>query len=199
MPRFRVARPAHAIWNVAKTVAAIALFDAVVVWAIPTLVLYLYQTDADIGLSFPPQVAAGAVVLAVSSALVLWAGITLAIEGQGTPLPFDAPRRLVIGGPYAWFRTPMVSGTLGQVTGVAVMTGSVFVLLLVPVLALLWNTLVRTSDDVTLQHLFGRRYELYRRSVRCWLPRRAAWRPPPEVGPFATATLPDRPRRRRAG
>jgi protein-S-isoprenylcysteine O-methyltransferase Ste14 len=195
--RYRLANPAPATWNILKTIAVIAVFDAVVVWGIPALVLVAQQSDTDFDLSFPPQVVLGVGVLTVSTLLVLWGGLTLAIKGRGTPLWIDAPQRLVVSGPYAWLRTPMVTGTLGQVAGVGVITGSPFVLLLVPVIALAWNTIVRPPEEELMQHFFGRNFELYRRSVRCWLPMRSAWKPPPDRPPIALSELPERPARRR--
>ena len=199
MPIFRVANPAPASWNVLKTLLAIAGFDAIVLWGIPNLLLMVQHADAGLDLFFPPDVALGDAVLVASTCMVLWAGILLAIDGGGTPLPFDAPRRLVIAGPYAWLRTPMVTGTLGQVVGVGVITGSVLVVVFPLVIALLWNSFIRPTEEERLQQRFGRQFELYRRSVRCWLPMRSPWKPPAGFAPVALADMPDveRPRRRR--
>jgi protein-S-isoprenylcysteine O-methyltransferase Ste14 len=194
---YRLARPAPAIWNVIKTLLLIALFDAVVVAGIPILILMIQHADTGLDLFFPPQPDVGQGVLAAGSLLVIWAGLTLAIKGDGTPLPFDAPRRLVISGPYAWLRTPMVTGTLVQIIGVGMMTGSVLIVVLFPAVALVWNTFVRPAEEDVLQHLFGRNFELYRRSVRCWLPMRGPWKPPPEIGPFALSDIPESTSRRR--
>jgi protein-S-isoprenylcysteine O-methyltransferase Ste14 len=188
---YRLANPAPAIWNVIKTLVAIAIFDAIVVAGIPKLILMLQSADTGLDFFFPPQVEIGEGIIIAGTLLVLWAGMTLAIRGQGTPLFFDAPRRLVIGGPYAWLRTPMVTGTLLQLIGVGVMTGSVLVLALFPVVALIWTSLVRPAEEDVLQHLFGRNFELYRRSVRAWLPMWSPWKPPPEFGPFALSDIPD--------
>ena len=189
---YRLATPAPAIWNVLKTPVLIALFDAIVVWGVPTLILLVQHADTGLDPFFPPQIEVGEAILAVSTVLVVWAGLMLAIKGGGTPLSLDAPRRLVITGPYAWFRTPMVTGTLGQVIGVGLIGGSVIVVLLVPVIAVLWNTIIRPTEEDVMQHLFGRGFELYRRSVRCWLPMRSPWKPPPEFGPFALSGLPEK-------
>lgn len=195
---YRLARPAPAIWNVIKTLVVIAIFDAVVVVGIPKLILMLQYADTGLDIFFPPQLELGEGILVAGTLLVLWAGMVLAISGQGTPLSFDAPRRLVIGGPYAWLRTPMVTGTLAQLIGVGVMSGSVLVLVLFPVVALLWNAFVRPTEEDVLQHLFGRNFELYRRSVRAWLPMGSPWKRPPEVGPFGLSDIPEvvPPRRR---
>ena len=66
-------------------------------------------------------------------------------------LPFDAPRRLVIGGPYAWLRTPMVTGTIGQGLGIGLMTGSIVVIVFFVIFALLWNTFVRPTEEDQMQ------------------------------------------------
>ena len=63
----------------------------------------------------------------------------------------------------------MVSGNALQLIGVGVITGSVIVLALFPVIALLWNSFVRPTEEDVLQHLFGRNFELYRTGVRAWL------------------------------
>jgi len=194
---YRLAKPAPAIWNVFKTLVVIALFDAIVVWGLPTLILRVQHEGAGIDLFFPPLVAAGKVLLVAGTLLVLWAGMMLAIAGQGTPLPFDAPRRLVVGGPYAWLRTPMVTGTLGQVVGVRLISGSIIILLLFPLIAFLWNAIFRSTEEDVLQLHFGRDYELYRRSVRCWLPMRSRWRPPADYVPFSVSDMHKAPRRRR--
>ena len=194
---YRLANPAPAIWNVIKTLVAIAIFDAIVVAGSPKLILMLQYADTGLDIFFPPQIQVGEGVLIAGTLLVLWAGMMLAISGQGTPLSFDAPRRLVIGGPYAWLRTPMVTGTLAQLIGVGIISGSVIVLALFPVVALLWNSFVRPTEEDVLQHLFGRNFELYRRSVRAWLPMRSPWRPPPELGAFALSDIPDRLQYRR--
>lgn len=194
---YRLANPAPTAWNLLKTLISIALFDAVVVWGLPMLLLTLQHADTGIDLFFPPQILLGEAILTASSVMVLWGGFMLAVRGGGTPFSFDAPRRLVIDGPYAWFRTPMVTGTLGQVIGVGFITGSVVVLLLPPVIALLWNTFVRPTEEDQLQHLFGREYEVYRRSVRCWLPMRSPWRPPPGFAPVRLEDMPERVRGRR--
>ncbi len=188
---YRLANPAPAIWNIIKTLVSIAVFDAIVVAGLPKLILMLQYADTGLDIFFPPQIEIGEGVVIVGTLLVLWAGMTLAINGQGSPLSFDAPRRLVISGPYAWLRTPMVTGTLLQLIGVGAMTGSILVLGLVPVVALIWTFLVRPAEEDVLQHLFGRNFELYRRSVRAWLPMRSPWKPPPEYGPFSLSDIPD--------
>lgn len=193
MPLYRFARPAPAIWNVVKTLFAMVLFYGVVVLAIPTLIVNLQRENGDFdALFFPEQVLFGEIVFILASLLVLWAGLTLAIKGAGTPFSFDAPRRLVINGPYAWLRTPMVTGTIFQGVGVGIMTGSIVVIVYFVVFALLWNSFVRPTEEDQMQSWWGRDFELYRRSVRCWLPMRRPWGGPAgDVPPIGISETPD--------
>jgi protein-S-isoprenylcysteine O-methyltransferase Ste14 len=201
MVLYRLARPAPAAWNLLKTLGMIVVFMMVCVWAIPKGIVSLQRESGQFdALFFPPQESLGLAVFAVATVLVLWAGLTLAVTGGGTPVSFDAPRRLVISGPYAWLRTPMVTGAFLQGMGLGLMEGSIVVILLFAVFALLWNSFVRPSEENHMQSIFGRDFELYRRSVRCWLPMRSAWRGPVgDVPPITLAETPDPGRRRRKG
>ena len=196
---YRMAKPAPAAWNVVKTLAVTVLFSAIFAWALPTGIVSLQRESGDFdALFFPQQVPAGRIVFVLASLLVLWAALTLAIKGGGTPLSFDAPRKMVYGGPYAWLRTPMVTGTILQGVGMGLMDGTILVIAFYVVFAVLWNSFVRPTEEDQMQSWFGRQFELYRRSVRCWLPMRAPWRPPVgDIPPIGLADTPDPNRQRR--
>ena len=53
----------------------------------------------------------GAILLA-TLALSGWAATLFVKLGQGTPAPWDPPKRLVIQGPYCHVRNPMITGAL---------------------------------------------------------------------------------------
>lgn len=196
---YRVAKPAPVVWNVVKTLVVTVLFGAVFAWAIPTAIVLLQRESGDFdALFFPQQEEAGLIVFILASLIVLWAALMLAIKGGGTPLSFDAPRRLVVGGPYAWLRTPMVTGTILQGVGMGLIHGSIIVVVFYVIFAVLWNSFVRPTEEDQMQSLFGREFELYRRSVRCWLPMRGPWRRPiGDVPPITLDETPDPNRRRR--
>jgi protein-S-isoprenylcysteine O-methyltransferase Ste14 len=194
-----VARPAPAFWNLTKTVPIIAGGSFVLSWFVPKIMV-AWQHDAALDtFFFPERGDLGLAVLILGTLLVAWSAVVLAIKGGGTPLPFDAPRRLVVSGPYAWFRNPLVIGLVVQGIGVGIYSGSVLVLLFVAAIALIWNFGIRPAEEDALQKVFGRDFELYRREVRCWLPMRRAWTPPPHTGPISLEELPAEmvPKRRR--
>src|SRR5258706_3226301 len=48
----------------------------------------------------------GLALVVLGGALAVWCILTFALVGQGTPAPFDPPRRLVAAGPPRWGRQP---------------------------------------------------------------------------------------------
>lgn len=118
MQYFRRARPATASWNLTKTAAEIVVFWGVFLFVLPPWVVV---ASARLGVpSFASDASRVLAVLlfAVASALGLVSGFTMAVQGQGTPVPLDAPRRLVVTGPYALVRNPMAIA--GLVQGMAI-------------------------------------------------------------------------------
>ena len=197
VPVYRPARPAPAFWNILKTIPALLVTGLLVVGLIPRFIASWQLGGEFDALIFPGHHPLGIAFGAGGTLLVAWSGLTLAITGNGTPMPFDAPRRLVMVGPYSWFRNPMVTGTVAQGVGAGVYLGSGLVIICFLLCALLWDVLVRHDDEDRLQKSFGREFEAYRRNVRCWLPMRRSWAPPPRTGPISLDELPDPPRPRR--
>ncbi len=94
--------------------------------------------------------------------------------GHGTPMPDDAPRRLVTTGIYSYVANPMQIGKFGVLSGWGLfwknpwIVGAAF-------LGLLYSlTIARRKEDRDLTARFGADWAPYRRNVRRWLPR---WRP----------------------
>ncbi|WP_017583050.1 methyltransferase family protein [Nocardiopsis valliformis] len=109
-------------------------------------------------------------------ALVCLPGLAAAREfaavGNGTPLPYDPPTRLVTSGPYAYVRNPM------QLTMVLVylVLGVLYPpLLLGALVALAYGAgFASWHEGGQLRAEFGKDWDAYRSGVRAWLPR---WRP----------------------
>ena len=99
----------------------------------------------------------------------------MAIRGQGTPLPIDTARELVIVGPYRYVRNPMAIAGLSQAAAVGLFLGSPGVVLYAITGAVVWSVFVQPREEADLLHRFGVRYAKYRREVSCWIP---TWRRP---------------------
>ena len=113
---------------------------------------------------------AGPIVFLVASAFGLWSCVSMAILGEGTPLPAATARKLVVVGPYRFVRNPMaVAGAL-QTIGVGLWRGSWMVIVSSLTGALIWNTFIRPEEEADLSARFGDDYDAYRAVVRCWIP-----------------------------
>jgi protein-S-isoprenylcysteine O-methyltransferase Ste14 len=119
---------------------------------------------------------AGAIMCALGAALALWCVGTFIRIGKGTPAPFDAPRRLVISGPYRFLRNPMYLGAGLALAGAALFYRSAWLLAYATAFLLVFHLFVLLYEEPTLGRKFGADYEQYRRRVRRWWPIRVATR-----------------------
>lgn len=191
MPFYRRAERAPLAWYILKTLLHLAITWVLLLGVVPWLVVRLQEQAEWHILFFPPQPIPALVIFTGASLVALWAALTLAVVGQGTPARIDAPRNLVVTGPYAWVRNPMVVSGLVQSGAVALYRGSILLIILILLTGATWHFTRRRDEEADLQKAFGRDYELYCRSVRCWMPRRRRWRPTPaeERSPLSTAEV----------
>jgi protein-S-isoprenylcysteine O-methyltransferase Ste14 len=92
-------------------------------------------------------------------------------RGNGTPLPYDPPERLVTSGAYAYVTNPMqLSMTIVLLGLAAVMRNPL--LALAALLATAYGSgLAAWHESVTTAKRFGGRWKAYRAHVRAWIPR----------------------------
>lgn len=172
---FRQARPASHRRNLVKTLLQSVVFWTVFLVLLPLAMVWLEHWLGVPRFYFPGQLAVGGVLFLAAGVLNIATAVTMVVVGRGTPLPTDAPRRLVVVGPYRWIRNPMAVAGLAQGLAVAIGVGSWFTVLAVVAGGLLWNYLVRPVEEQHLRQAFGDEYGEYQAAVRCWLPRR--WTP----------------------
>lgn len=113
----------------------------------------------------------GMVLALGGGALWLWATVVLVARGEGTPLPLDPPRRLVVSGPYRWLRNPMHLGLVAFFLGEALLFRSLVFVGIVVVGAAGLAAYARWREDPVLSDRFGARYAAYRDAVPAWAPR----------------------------
>jgi protein-S-isoprenylcysteine O-methyltransferase Ste14 len=173
---YRPARPARAWWNVTKT-----LLGIVFLWFVFLIALPIGISVIEVALAiqrFPGFQLTAAMALGGFSLLGIWAALTLAIEGRGTPLPVDETRRLVVTGPYAYVRNPLIISAVGQGTAIGLAFGSVPVLIYVAAGAAWWYFHARPREEAHLNDLFGKRWMDYRNTVRAFRPTLKPYRLP---------------------
>ena len=112
--------------------------------------------------------------LIIAGVVGFTAGLEFARRGDGTPLPFDPPTRLVTSGPYAYVRNPMqIAAALGF-AGLAMLVEQPLLWLGVVILASYGLGLAGTTEHSDMVRRYGDAWLDYCARVRNWWPR---WRP----------------------
>jgi protein-S-isoprenylcysteine O-methyltransferase Ste14 len=119
----------------------------------------------------------GVGLLAVGLATYIRCVWDFAVFGRGTPLPLDAPRRLVVRGLYRYMRNPMYLGVLCVAAAWPAILASSWLLVYAAALALAFQLFVVLHEEPRLRVLYGAEYDAYRRTVPRWLPRPRRWMP----------------------
>jgi len=116
--------------------------------------------------------AAGWLLIAAGIALyVACAFWGFALRGQGTPLPLDPPKKLVVEGPYAVVRNPMYWSVASVMLGEAAVFHSRALAEWATAFFLGANVFVLFFEEPALRRKFNTEYEEYCRRVPRWLPR----------------------------
>ncbi len=121
--------------------------------------------------SIPALLILGIVLLALGASIYLWTVWDFAAAGRGTPLPADAPKKLVVRGLYRYVRNPMYLGVLLVIFGWSAVFATAWLLVYALGVYFLVHAFIVLYEEPKLLSLFGREYELYRASVGRWIPR----------------------------
>ena len=170
----RRARPASAGYPLLKTAGQIVLLWTIFFGVLPAVLVHieLHSPARRYRFAHPRSRWVGRVLFMVAGLSGLASGVVMTVAGQGTPLPMDCPRQLVIAGPYRYVRNPMALTGLLQALAVGLYRGSPTVLVYALIGALGWNYGIRPWEEQDLRRRFGPRYNEYHAQVRCWIPRR---------------------------
>jgi protein-S-isoprenylcysteine O-methyltransferase Ste14 len=126
--------------------------------------------------SWLPLRIVGAVVLVAGLVVLLDAFARFVREGLGTPAPVAPTEHLVVGGLYRYMRNPMYLAVASLIVGQALLLGQLVLLAYAVLFGLVVWAFVRWYEEPTLLRQFGAEYDVYRRAVPGWWPRRRPWR-----------------------
>lgn len=169
---FRVAGDRSPRAHLRRSLAQLVVFWTVFFAVVPLLLATLEQrlrVDWPV-LQGPVWRWPGRAVFVAGSVVGLWSCVTMAVHGNGTPLPAESARDLVVAGPYRIVRNPMAMAGAAQTVGVGLWLGSWLVVAMAIVGAVAWNTFIRPVEEADLAARFGATYDAYRAAVRCWIP-----------------------------
>jgi len=135
-----------------------------------TVGVYLPQVLKDNATKVPPLFEwVGVSLLVCGAAIYCWCAWDFVSKGLGTPLPIDAPKLLVVNGPYRFSRNPMYVGVSSVILGQALYYGSKRVAIYACFVFIGFYLFVLYYEEPTLQRLFGTQYEEYCRRVPRWI------------------------------
>ena len=151
-----------------KTLIFSILVPGTVAGVVPWLLL---QGSGGAVLLLPSIWMVGFLPLLLGVGLYLWCAGAFTFVGKGTPAPIDAPKVLVIQGPYHWVRNPMYIAVLSVVIGEAILFRSFLLVGYALLVGLVVHMFVVFVEEPSLRRQFGGSYETYLRTVPRWLPR----------------------------
>ncbi len=118
------------------------------------------------------------VLLVPGLALAVWTARLFLTTGEGTPAPWDPPRKLVVRGPYRHVRNPMITSVLAMLLAEALIFRSWPLAGWMALFFLANAVYFPLFEERGLERRFGEDYRLYKANVPRWLPRLAPWEPP---------------------
>jgi len=150
-----------------------AVFGAGFVWLWGWVALSLHRGyDSTLGFGLPEWTRAlGIALLAAGGTLALACIPTFVTRGEGTPAPFDPPRKFVAAGPYKFVRNPMYIGGCTVLLGFGLYEHSPAIVLFALPWLLFAHLFVILYEEPHLHATFGAPYDVYCCSVRRWTPR----------------------------
>ncbi len=109
-------------------------------------------------------------VFVILSALAIAGLAVREMIGAGTPLDVrKAPSRIVTSGIFRRSRNPIYLGMILLYAGMAILLNSLWLLVLVPVLAVILQKGVIEREEAYLERNFGEEYRRYKAHVRRWV------------------------------
>ncbi|HLJ76914.1 MAG TPA: isoprenylcysteine carboxylmethyltransferase family protein [Acidobacteriaceae bacterium] len=153
---------------VIRTLAYATVFIGFLIIYLPSRILG--WTGTTMPLEYHGPQITGMVVGLLGVALTFSCVISFIRMGRGTPAPFDAPRQLVIRGPYRFVRNPMYIGAALILAGVAIFYESPAIVIYAVAFLLLFHLFVVFYEEPTLRRKFGPDYIAYCHRVGRWWP-----------------------------
>ncbi len=149
------------------------LFTVLVPGTVAGLVPYvILSRGADSTVAWGPMQWLALVLGVLGAGVYTWCVWDFASRGRGTPAPIDAPRTLVVSGPYRYVRNPMYWGVLLVLVGEVAFFASGALLLYTLVWLGVVHLFVLLYEEPALRRRFDGSYEHYRGVVRRWIPGR---------------------------
>jgi len=123
------------------------------------------------------SLALGGILISIGVIIIYKTVALFTSYGEGTPAPYDPPKKFVVSGLYGYVRNPMMIGVFSVLIGEAVFFGSYLILswaLFFMVANLIYVPLFEESELIAR---FGSPYLEYTKNVPRWFPMIVPWSP----------------------
>ena len=162
-------------WGLVKTI--VLLPGTVLVFIPAAILLATRDSEWAPGSASPAQVWFWMALLAAIAGLALsvWTAALFLKFGEGTPAPWDPPKRLVVRGPYRHVRNPMITGVLLVLFAEAVLLQSWPIAVWMIVFFIGNSIYFPLVEESGLEKRFGNQYREYMNQVPRWIPRLSHW------------------------
>lgn len=154
---------------------AILILPFNVLVTIPAVILYFCQFEI-ISPEFSFKFILMLFLLALGFFLVIWTMRLFATVGKGTPAPWDPIDKLIVTGPYAYVRNPMLSGVFCLLFAEALLFQSKALLIYALIFIAINAIYFPLSEEKGLLKRYGEDYAEYKRNVPRFLPRLTPYR-----------------------
>ncbi len=111
----------------------------------------------------------GILVILISLSSVVYSTLIFKLKGEGTPIPTEPPKKLVIRGLFKYTRNPMYLSHLLVFLGEFLIFGRILLLLYLILAFFGFNLLVTKWEEPQLKKRFGIEYGDYLKKVPRWL------------------------------
>jgi protein-S-isoprenylcysteine O-methyltransferase Ste14 len=161
-------------------IKAFFLFPFNVMGTVPAFLLWCSRPGGWLdgySLSFGLWQSIVGTLLIVAGVFLCWVTVSLFTEiGQGTPAPFDPPKKLVVQGIYRHSRNPMMVGVWCVLLGESILFGSLLVMAWCLFFVIACLLVIPLWEEPELEKRFGESYLNYKGNVPRWFPRLAPWK-----------------------
>lgn len=154
---------------------AILILPFNVLVTIPAVILYFYRFDI-ISPAFSLEFILMLLLFALGFFLVVWTMRLFASVGKGSPAPWNPIDKLIVTGPYAYVRNPMLLGVFCILFGEALIFQSKALLIYALIFIVINAVYFPLSEEKGLLKRYGEDYAEYKRNVPRFLPRLTPYR-----------------------
>ncbi len=159
-------------------IKAIIILPGTVGVFIPAIIFWL-----SFYLGYQTRIFSDQMAMLMLGLVFLLAGLALAVKtsrlfltlGQGTPAPWEPPKKLVVAGPYRYVRNPMISGMIAILIGESLVFGSWLIFIWALIFFAANMIYFPWFEEKGLIKRFGQDYLEYKKNVPRWIPRLRPW------------------------